>query len=167
MSITNGKESRATPGHPVKALVVIACPEYDHSGRSSVSIVMGGDAIHVARGPWSAHSREVVTIIGRVGCMDTTLKALEAASSEGARFYMVAKPVDCESTLEAWSNGNGQVYGVGVDCDDELPGSLVTCRDEARAITCTNLLAEAFANMGTALSRGSGIAAFAQPVGGA
>jgi hypothetical protein len=158
MEITSGTRTSATPHHSVKALVVVSCNEYDHQSRSSVAIVTGGDAIHVSRGPWSAHRGDVVTIITHVHCMDTLLKSLEVASHNDARFYMVAiQEGDGEGLLEAWSNGSGQVYGVGVDCDHELPSSLWLCRDEARAIAGTTRLAEALANMAAALSLGLGV----------
>lgn len=162
---SNGKSARPDRPGNVKALVVVACNEHDHQSRSLVSIVTGRESIHVARGPWSAHSRDVVSIIANVGCMDTTLKSLEVASGNGARFYMVASHADGGGTLEAWSHADGQVYGVGVDCDDDLPGSLAQCRDEARAIAATRLLADALANMAGALARGFDASAFV-PSGG-
>jgi hypothetical protein len=162
---SNGKPERTYHAGSVKPLVVIASPEYDRTSRGLVSIVTGAESVHVARGPWSAQTREVVTIIGRVGCMDTTLKALEVASGNGARFYLVARVPGEAEPIEAWSTGNAQVFYVGVDCDDELPGSLAACRDEARAIACTSLLADAMADIGSAIARGNAVCAVMQGEG--
>jgi hypothetical protein len=167
MSTSNGKAEVSNRVGSVNSLVVIACNEYDHSSRSAVSVVTGRDSLHLARGPWSAHSREVVTIITNVPCMDTLLKGLEVASHNDARFYMVAIQGEGEGLLEAWSDGTGHVYGVGVDCDGDLPSSLTTCRDEARVIACTTKLAEAFASIASATSRGLSVCTLVRVGGGA
>lgn len=167
MSISNGKaEASVHPGN-VKSLLVIAAQEYDHSSRSSVSMVAGSDSIHIARGPWSAHMRDVVTIVTYAADLDTVMRSLEVASSNGARFYLIAKPVNGEGHIEAWSRGDGQVYGVGSDCDEQLPSCLASSRDEARAIACTAMLANAFADMAMALSKGLGVATLVHAGGGA
>jgi hypothetical protein len=155
----------------VKSLVIIAAQEYDHSSRSSVSMVAGADSIHIARGPWSAQMRDVVTIVTYAPDLDTVMRSLEVASSNGARFYLIAKPVGPGSIfyghIEAWSRGDGQVYGVGSDCDEQLPSCLASSRDEARAIAFTAKLANAFADMATALSKGLGVATLVHAGGGA
>lgn len=160
MSTSNGKAAGSHRPGNVKSLVVIACNEYDHSSRSLVSIATGSEAIHVARGPWSAQTREVVTIVSGAYNLDALMRALELACDEGAVFYMVAIRAAGEGHIEFWSNGHGKVYSVGVDCDDKPPGSLAACRDEARAIACANMLAEAFADMASALQRGLSVSSF-------
>jgi hypothetical protein len=167
MSITNGKESRATPGHPVKALVVIACRERDEVSRSLVGIVTGMESMHVARGPWSSRDRHVITIIATVPCLETTMKSLELASYNGASFYLALKPDNAAEWMEAWSNGDGQVYGVGVDCDNELPSLLSNCRDEVGAIAAAGPLADVFAKMADAFPRIRQAPVPASTVGGA
>lgn len=164
MSISNGKaEASVHPGN-VKSLLVIAAQEYDHSSRSSVSMVAGSDSIHIARGPWSAHMRDVVTIVTYAQDLDTVMRSLEVASSNGARFYLVAKPVGLDGHVEAWSRGDGQVYGVGSDCDEQLPSCLSSSRDEARAIACTAMLA--IVALALALSKDLGVATYVHAGGG-
>jgi hypothetical protein len=144
MSITNGKESRAVQGHPVKALIVVSIRESEIRSLQSVSMISGREAVHVIRGPWSAQNREVVTVVTEAQCLDTTFKSLERAAQEGAGFYAVAIPIGDRGFdskhIECWSGGlDHQVHAVGIDCDDDaLPWHLRVVRDEARALARWN-----------------------------
>src|SRR5690606_38419885 len=126
-----------------------------------------------ARGPWSAHQRDVVIIVAEVPCFATTMKSMELASGNGGTFYIRAHVAN--AIVEAWSIAGGQLNAVGVDCDEELPSILLSVRDEVRAIDRVILpdvirqkyLSYALARIAKDVVRIGNAPLRAQPVGGA